>query len=666
MPTSPPDPYERQYDFSNHSILQPNTPQPGNKIDLELNEIRESLNATISRLSEIQRDDGKVRQSAVELTVGPQGIPGAKGDKGDKGDAGQNGLQGPQGVQGIQGQQGIQGAQGATGSTGPVGPVGPTGPAGAQGVKGDKGDKGDTGSTGLTGSQGPAGAQGATGATGLQGPAGATGATGPQGPVGPQGPQGDKYAGTSTTSLSVSNGTKTLTTQTGLAWTSQQDLTIVYNAGNHMHGSVTSYNSATGALVVDVSNHTGSGTYTSWTINLEGAIGAQGPVGPQGPTGATGATGPAGPAGPQGPAGQTGATGAAGATGATGPAGPQGATGAQGPAGAAGATGATGSQGPAGPVGPEGPQGPQGIQGPEGQQGIQGPVGDPGPQGVAGPAGTNGSMLFNYLGAYDNGVTYAVGDAVTFDGSAYVLTSGIGAAGYDPVSYPGSWTLVVSKGDQGPQGIQGPAGNDGAAGTGTVFRGVWDYYFSYVPMDVVVYNNFAWMCTTAHVYGNPPGVDANWVQITSAATGETGPQGIQGEPGPEGPQGPQGIAGEPGGPPGPQGDPGPQGPQGPAGSPAKTLNDQSATYSAYTIQLSDANNIIHAPGIGSWGGLTLPESPTLDAPIGTVIMITGGDSMNQIPISPVMGANINGSSMTFYVQQKVAHLVKVGTNDWVI
>jgi len=138
-------------------------------------------------------------------------------------------------------------------------------------------------------------------------------------------------------------------------------------------------------------------------------------------------------------------------------------------------------------------------------------------------------MLFNYLGAYDNGVTYAVNDAVTFDGSAYVLTSYIGAAGYDPVSYPGSWTLVVSKGDQGPQGIQGPTGNDGAPGTGTGFRGAWDYYQSYAPMDVVVYSCFAWMCTTAHQFGNPPGMDANWVQITSAATGETGPQGIQGE-----------------------------------------------------------------------------------------------------------------------------------------
>ena len=37
-----------------------------------------------------------------------------------------------------------------------------------------------------------------------------------------------------------------------------------------MHGEVTSYNPATGALVVDIKKHTGSGTYTSWVLNLDG------------------------------------------------------------------------------------------------------------------------------------------------------------------------------------------------------------------------------------------------------------------------------------------------------------------------------------------------------------------------------------------------------------
>jgi molybdopterin-binding protein len=39
-----------------------------------------------------------------------------------------------------------------------------------------------------------------------------------------------------------------------------------------MHALVTSYNSGTGVLVVDVNHHTGSGTYTAWTVNVGGMV----------------------------------------------------------------------------------------------------------------------------------------------------------------------------------------------------------------------------------------------------------------------------------------------------------------------------------------------------------------------------------------------------------
>jgi len=81
---------------------------------------------------------------------------------------------------------------------------------------------------------------------------------------------GDRYATTSTTSLTISNGTKTLTVGTGLAYTTQQSIVIAYNASNHMHGTVTSYNSGTGSLVVGVTQKTGSGTYSAWTVNVGG------------------------------------------------------------------------------------------------------------------------------------------------------------------------------------------------------------------------------------------------------------------------------------------------------------------------------------------------------------------------------------------------------------
>ena len=81
---------------------------------------------------------------------------------------------------------------------------------------------------------------------------------------------GDRYLTSSTTSNTVSNGAKTFTVGTGLAYTPTQDITIVYDAAHHMHCSVTSYNSGTGVLVVDVNSHTGSGTYAVWTVNVGG------------------------------------------------------------------------------------------------------------------------------------------------------------------------------------------------------------------------------------------------------------------------------------------------------------------------------------------------------------------------------------------------------------
>ena len=86
---------------------------------------------------------------------------------------------------------------------------------------------------------------------------------------------GDRYVTTSTSTLSVSNGTKSLTIGTGLAYTPNQDVTISLTSDptlHHMHGPVTSYNSGTGALVVDVQNHTGSGTFSSWTVNVGGTV----------------------------------------------------------------------------------------------------------------------------------------------------------------------------------------------------------------------------------------------------------------------------------------------------------------------------------------------------------------------------------------------------------
>jgi hypothetical protein len=86
---------------------------------------------------------------------------------------------------------------------------------------------------------------------------------------------GDRYLTTSTTSNSIANGAKTFTIGTGLSYTTQQDVTIAYDASHHMHAVVTSYDSGTGVLVVDVQQHTGTGTYTAWTVNVGGTVPAQ-------------------------------------------------------------------------------------------------------------------------------------------------------------------------------------------------------------------------------------------------------------------------------------------------------------------------------------------------------------------------------------------------------
>jgi hypothetical protein len=185
----------------------------------------------------------------------------------------------------------------------------PQGPHGERGLPGPTGPQGLIGPVGPAGAQGPQGPQGASGAQGLQG------IQGPQGVQGPQGLSGDKYQTTSNTSLTIANhGTYTLTIGTGLSYSANQSVLISHNISNHMHGEVDSYNPTTGQIVVVVKGSDGSGTYSSWTVNLSGAVGAVGPQGPVGPQGAAGAQGPQGIQGPQGVQGPQGETGPVGTT----------------------------------------------------------------------------------------------------------------------------------------------------------------------------------------------------------------------------------------------------------------------------------------------------------------------------------------------------------------
>jgi hypothetical protein len=375
---------------------------------------------------------GMISQSAQESLQGQVGATGMQGPVGATGNDGPQGIQGDvgatgpigasgQSITGATGPQGVQGAIGATGPQGIKGDTGSTGVEGPQGATGEQGIQGQTGATGIEGPQGATGQQGVQGATGPEGPQGATGpqgdigSTGATGPVGATG-LGDKYQTTSSTSLSISNGTKTLTVETELAYTQNQPILISQDGnGNYMRGVVTSYSRITGVMVAQIQHHTGSGTFSSWIVNLEGAVGAVGATGPIGATGLTGATGVegvhgatglTGATGPEGATGVAGVDGATGLTGATGPEGIQGATGPQGEQGPSGTQGlqglqgATGVQGEVGATGPEGatgvmgatgPEGPQGVQGVAGEIGATGPSGQQGETGATGPSGEQGA-----------------------------------------------------------------------------------------------------------------------------------------------------------------------------------------------------------------------------------------------------------------------------------
>lgn len=78
----------------------------------------------------------------------------------------------------------------------------------------------------------------------------------------------DRYKTSSLTSVLIGNNSKTFTVDANLAYIPLQEVLIVYDPSNHMHGTVTSYSGTT--LVVDVKSHTGGGTFASWVINLDG------------------------------------------------------------------------------------------------------------------------------------------------------------------------------------------------------------------------------------------------------------------------------------------------------------------------------------------------------------------------------------------------------------
>lgn len=88
----------------------------------------------------------------------------------------------------------------------------------------------------------------------------------------------NSFIGTSTTSLAIGTGAKTFTTQTGKTFIPGTFVQAISraDAANYMYGTITSYDAATGALVLDVAVVGGSGTLADWNIFFSGARGGVG------------------------------------------------------------------------------------------------------------------------------------------------------------------------------------------------------------------------------------------------------------------------------------------------------------------------------------------------------------------------------------------------------
>jgi hypothetical protein len=67
--SQPPYPYNRIFDFESFSINTPAAQQPGVQLEGEYDAVKRTIDSLISRLAEIQRDDGKLRGEAFDITT---------------------------------------------------------------------------------------------------------------------------------------------------------------------------------------------------------------------------------------------------------------------------------------------------------------------------------------------------------------------------------------------------------------------------------------------------------------------------------------------------------------------------------------------------------------------------------------------------------------------
>ncbi len=146
--------------------------------------------------------------------------------------------------------------------------------------------------------------------------------------------------------------------------------------------------------------------------------------------------------------------------------------------------------------------------------------GDSGAAGTAGTPGAPGTPGLVWRGTWGAATAYAVGDAVSSDGSAYIcIVANTGALLTDAAS----WSLLASKGDAG---VKGDPGTAGAAGL--IWRAAYNAATSYAINDAVSYDGSAFIAVAATT-GNLPTNAAYWSVF--ASKGDAGLAGTAGTPG---------------------------------------------------------------------------------------------------------------------------------------
>jgi hypothetical protein len=157
-----------------------------------------------------------------------------------------------------------------------------------------------------------------------------------------------------------------------------------------------------------------------------------------------------------------------------------------------------------------------------------------GTQGEPGADGADGAdALWSFLGEWQNGIDYAAGSVVEFQGSSYYHPDGQFSSYSPPTN---GWLLVSSKGDTGENGADGADGAPGADGNdgspGLVYLGNYVSGNGYVANLAVVKgsDNNLYIATSSGGLGDPVGNSAEWsIFLPKGSDGSDGADGEDAE-----------------------------------------------------------------------------------------------------------------------------------------